>query len=300
MLKVLYLLFTIRFRKYFTKGDSFAFCIILLFYILSAVIIHFKYNDIKNYIYILLIETILNHRNRKDIDFLKLNKNNKLILFLEYFIYHIPFYIVFLMNNDFKTFFSFIIFKIIIVNLPKIQYKSIRYPFNLLNPFWHINFRKYHLLLIYPFLFLLLYIGIKFANDNMIYFVLILLSLITCLPTFEREKNEEILISGYSSEDYLNEQFKNSIINTFYIIFPFIVLIVLFYKLEILIILLLVFLIPIINQIFKYIYFDNPTLHQIVLILFIGSSVLFYGLPLISLVYFRNRSVKNLKSMKYA
>jgi hypothetical protein len=300
MIKNLYFLFLIRFRKIVSKDDYFAIALILLLYFCSAIIIYMNYEKLNNYMYLFLIDLLVKHVNRSDITFLKLNKNYKILLFLEYLIYLLPFYIIFLLKKEFLIFSGFILFQIVLLNMPRINLKTIPYPFQLFNPFWHINFRKYKLVFFLPIIFGLIYMSIISNNDNIIYFTFIILGIISCLPSFERETLEEIKLNPFNSKKYISYQFKNSIINTTYLTIPIAILLCFLLKWEQLFFLLAIFIIPLVNILLKYVFFSNSLLHQISFLFFAGFTITFFGIPLLITPYLYKKAIVNLNAIKYA
>lgn len=300
MIKIVYFLFLIRFRKLVPKDDIFAIIFLVLLYTSSAIVVYKNYDELYYYIYLFFIDITIQQINRKDIELLKLKKKYKIILFIEYLIYLLPFYIVFLLKKDFLLFIGFIIFKIILINIPKVNSKTITYPFQLFNPFWHIGFRKYKLVLFLPVILILIYMAIKHNNENIIYFTFIVLALISCVPSFERERLEEIKLSPFDSKKYLFYQFKNALINTTYLIIPIAIILCFLLKWNMLIFFFGIYIITLINILLKYFFYSNPFLHQIVFIFFVGLTITLYGVPLLITPYLYKKSIENLNTIKYA
>ena len=211
-----------------------------------------------------------------------------------------PFYIVFLLKWDFLILLVFLIFKIIMINLPKINFKTISYPFQLFNPYWHIHFRKYKLVFLFPVLSGLIFMSIKHSNENIIYFVFIGLTLIFCVPSFERECLDEIKRTPFDSKTYLIHQFKNSLINSLYLIIPIAIILSILLKWDMLFFLVGVVIITLTNILLKYTFFSNPFLQQIVFILFFLLSISLFGVPLLIVPYLYIKSIENLNTIKYA
>lgn len=300
MIKILYFLFIIRFRKLLSKDDYIAIFILMILYFCAAIISYMNYETLNNYLFILLIDIFIQHTNRTDLELLLLKKNYKLILFIEYLIYLMPFYIVFLLKWDFLILLVFLIFKIIMINLPKINFKTISYPFQLFNPYWHIHFRKYKLVFLFPVLSGLIFMSIKHSNENIIYFVFIGLTLIFCVPSFERECLDEIKRTPFDSKTYLIHQFKNSLINSLYLIIPIAIILSILLKWDMLFFLVGVVIITLTNILLKYTFFSNPFLQQIVFILFFLLSISLFGVPLLIVPYLYIKSIENLNTIKYA
>ncbi len=300
MLKIIYLLFLVRFRKLVSKGDHFAIVILLSIYILIAFVVFKNYEELKYYLYLLFIDIFVQHINRTDIELLKLKSKYKIILFIEYIIYLLPFYIIFLLQKDLLLFFGFIIYKIILINSKRVNFKTIKYPFHLFNPFWHIGFRKYKLVLFLPVILILIYMAIKHNNENIIYFTFIVLALISCVPSFERERLEEIKLTPFDSKKYLFYQFKNALINTTCLIIPIAIILCFLLKWNMLLFLFGIYIITLINILLKYVFYSNPFLHQIVFIFFVGLTVTLFGVPLLITPYLYKKSIENLNTIKYA
>lgn len=299
MIKIICYLFLIRFRKILHKDDYLAMFFISVLYVLIAILVYNNYEYFKNYIFLLFFDIALYHINRTDVEFLKLDKNYKSILFLEYLIYSFPFYIALLFKKQFLIVLGFLLFNLILILLPKMNFKINSYPFQIFNAHWHISFRKYRLIYTFPLIIGLNYLAIEYNNENIIFFSFIVLTLISCAASFERERPEEIKRNPLDSEKYLLKQMENSIINTFYIVIPVVLVLVFLSKWEMLIFLIIIFAVPLINLLLKYAYFDNSFLQQIVFVFFIGLSFMLYGVPLLSIPILYKKAIKNLKIIKY-
>jgi hypothetical protein len=296
---ILHYLFLVRFRKLVSKGDTIAIVLIMLLYFAVAFLIYKNYDSLRNYIFFLFLDVLIYHVQRTDIDLLRLKKNYKTILFIEYLIYSFPFYLILFFKNEFVFITGILLFTVLLINIPKLNLKIIPYPFDSFNIFWHVTFRKYKLIYSIPILVGLIYIGIKYNNDNLTFLAFFALSLISCIPSFERERFEEIKLNSFLSEKYLLYQFKNSIINTFYIAIPIIVAICAFFQWEKLLFVPIIFIPPLLNIVLKYIYFNNNYLHQIAFTFFIASSVLLYGIPLLATPFMYKKAIKKLNIIKY-
>lgn len=300
MITILQYLFVIRFRKLVSKNDGIAIFLIIALYLGAAFLVFKNYEHFHHYILLFFLDVVGYHLQRSDIEILKLRKNYKVILFLEYLIYSLPFYLVLVFKNEFWLIAIVFTVNILLINLPKSNLKTIRYPFDLFNVYWHITFRQYKLLYVFPFLIVLIYVSVAYKNENLIYFVLLVLAAIACIPSFEREKIEEIKRNPFTTEKYLLFQLKNTVINTFYIVIPIFIILCCFQQWEKLFLLSIVFIPPVLNVIIKYVYFDNNLIHQIVFTLFVSSIFFFYGAPLLATPFMYNKAVKNLKTIKYA
>lgn len=300
MIKILQYLFIIRFRKLVSKDDNIAIFLIILLYFTTAFIVFKNYTYFQNYILLFFFDIVGYHLQRSDIEILKLKKNYKVILFLEYLIYSLPFHLVLLFKKEFLLIAAIFIFNILLIHTPKSNSKTIRYPFHLFNVYWHICFRQYKLIYLFPFLAVLIYAASEYENENLIYFIILILALIGCLPSFEREKTEEIKRNPFKAEKYLWFQLKNQIINTFYIIIPVFIVLCFLQQWEQLLLFGIVFIPPALNIILKYIHFHNNLTHQIVFALFVPSIFFLFGVPLLAIPFMYKKAIKNLKAIKYA
>ena len=298
MIKILQYLFIIRFRKLVSKDDNVAIFLIILLYLTAAFIVFKNYEYFRNYILLFFFDIVGYHLQRSDVEILKLKKNYKVILFLEYLIYSLPFHLVLLFKKEFLFIAVIFIFNILLINTPKSNRKTIRYPFHLFNVHWHISFRQYKLIYTFPFLAILIYVASEYKNENLIYFVLLILALIGCLPSFEREKTEEIKRNPFNAEKYLWFQLKNTIINTFYMAIPIFIVLCFFQPWEQLLLFGIVFIPPVLNVILKYRCFHNNLIHQIVFALFVPSIFFLFGAPLLATPFLYKKAIKNLKAIK--
>ncbi|GAA4127730.1 hypothetical protein GCM10022250_15740 [Flavobacterium chungbukense] len=146
----------------------------------------------------------------------------------------------------------------------------------------------------------MIYIAAEYKNHNLIYFVLLILSLIACAPSFERERIEEIKQNPYAAEKYLWYQLKNTTLNTFYITIPIAIMLCVFQMWEELIWIGFVFIAPLANIILKYLFFRNNLIQQIFFVLFIATSIFLFGFPLIITPFMYKKAIKNLNAIKYA
>ena len=298
MVKILHYLFLVRFRKLVSKDDYLAIFLIVLFYFAIAFLVFKNYQSFRNYIPLFFLDFIAYHLQRNDIEILKLKKNYKTILFTEYFIYSFPFYLVLLLKKEFAFIAGIMALKIVLINAPRLNLKIIRYPFNLFNIHWHITFRKYRLIYILPFLVALIYVAITYKNDNLIFLVFFILSFIACISSFEREAIEEIGMNPFGAKKYLLYQLKNTVINTFYLIIPVAITLCFFQQWEKLLFVGIVFIPPLINVLFKYIYFDNKFLHQMILALFIASNIFLFGIPFLATPLIYKKAIGKLNTIK--
>ncbi|WP_140503676.1 hypothetical protein [Flavobacterium pectinovorum] len=122
-------------------------------------------------------------------------------------------------------------------------------------------------------------------------------SIFTVLPSFQRETIESIKVSAYYGKDYLHKQFKTATINSLIICVLIIVTLSLFQKWKLLCFTPLIFVIPLINIIFKYSYFNNKFLHQLMFAVFVSTLPL--GIPLIAIPFLYLKSIKTIKVIQH-
>lgn len=297
MIKILKYLILIRFRKILPKDDYLAIGLFLAFY---AVIIYFLNQLFPKYNYYFLITTLeiaFYHQNRKDIELLRVNKNYRLLLFLEYTIYSLPFIIIYLINQRWDILIIHFLILYFLILLNKIGLKTIKYPFRLFDPFWHICFRKNKLILFIPLIIFLNVMGDQYNNDNLNLASLFIVSFIGCLPSFNRENIIHIKISSFDSGKYLLKQIQVAIYNTLLLSTALILCLLVFKKWDLLLFVPLVFLFPIISILFKYTFFSNSLLQQIFFALFIINIQI--GIPFLILPYLYYKSIKTINNLKY-
>ena len=298
VLQILKYLLIIRLRKWVSKDDYLAYFLLLLIHFLGALLIYFYFVQYKNYIFLCFFDIIVFNTNRNDSSFLELSKKYKVILFFEYILYLLPYLIVLFLKQEWLFIAIFLLFNLVLINLPKMKFKIISYPFELFNVFWHISFRKHKLLFVYPIILALCYIYYLHKNENVLLFGFLLLTLVSCIVSFEREKVEEIIINPFNSEKYLSFQLKNTLINTFYVFFPA-VLVFPILNWEMLVYILPIFVISITATLLKYIYFNNIMLQQLVFVLLVVLSITLFGLPMLLIPYLYKKAISNLNSIKY-
>ena len=298
MITTLKYLFLIRFRKLVTKDDNLAVFLLILVYLVSAILIYINFESFKNYIPFLFLEVVIYHLQRSDLELLKMRRNYKVILFTEYIIYSFPFYLVLLLKREFIFIIVIVLFKLLLINLPKINLKIIKYPFDSFNIYWHISFRKYKLIYVLPLLIIIVFMAVNTNNQNLLYAVFLALTLIACVPSFERETTEEIKRNPFDAEKYLRFQLKNSIINTAYLVFPIVITLSFLLQWEKMIFLIFIFIIPLYNLLLKYIYFNNSLLQQIFFVIFISGSLILFGVPFLATPFIYKKAIKTLKELK--
>jgi hypothetical protein len=297
MIKILKYLIVIRFRKILPKHDYLAIGLLLLFY---AVIIYFLNQVFPKYSYYFLITTLelaFYHQNRKDIELLKVNKNYRLLLFLEYLIYSSPFIFIYIINYRWDIVIIHFVILYFLILLSKIGVKIIKYPFRLFDPFWHICFRKNKLVLFIPLVIFLNVMGNMHHNDNLNLASLFIVAIIGCLPSFKRENVIHIKMSFFNSRKYLLKQIQVGLYNTLMLSTVLILCLLMFKKWDLLLFVPLIFLLPIISILFKYSFFSNELLQQLFFALFIINIQI--GLPFLILPYLYYKSIKTINNLKY-
>jgi hypothetical protein len=297
MIKVIKTLLLIRLRKFLPPKDKLALMLFLCGYLFCFFCINEKFEVLSNYSLLFSLDILFYHINRKDIELLKLNRKWKLIIFGEYFIYSLPYVTLLIVNKEYLFALIFLVLIMIYIIVPQANDKIIKYPFKLFDPFWHICWRKNKLILFLPVIIFLVIVGDLYNNENLIISSFFVASIFTILPSFQREAYASIRMSSYNGKNYLNKQFKTVIVNSLMIVIPLIITLSLFQKWELLFFSPLILLIPLLNIIFKYSYFNNQFLHQLMFAVFL--CILPLGIPLIVIPFLYLKSVKTIKAIQY-
>lgn len=296
MIKILKYLILIRFRKILPKDDYLAISLLLLFYVVAF---YFLNKLFPQYPYLFLfssLELVLYHQNRQDLDLLKFSKIYKLLLFTEYLIYSLPYLLIYSINDRFDIFIIHLSVLILLLLIPKQDYRIIKYPFKLFDPFWHICFRKNKLIIFIPLIVFLNIIGNEYHNENLNISALLIVAIISCLPSFKREELIYLKTNPFDSKKYLFKQIQVVISNTFILSSALIVCFIVFQKWNLLLFISFVFVFPVISILFKYSFFNNPLLQQIFFAFFIGTAQV--GLPFLILPFLYYKSIKTINSLK--
>ncbi len=301
MTKIILYFIKIGLRKLLSKDDVFGMLLLIFVYLSFVTLVYFNYETtIKLYIVSFFLVPTTYHINRNDFDLLKIKKNYKVLIFIEYFIYCLPFYVVLILKKEFLLTASILMFYALFIATPKLNFKIVKYPFQLFNPFWHICFRKYKLVLALPIAIGLIMISENYKNENLIYFSFLILISIACYPSFERENLEEIKINPFDAKKYLFCQFKNSIINTSYLLIPILITLLVLLNFQMILFLPILLLFPLINILMKYVYFFNILTHQLAFIVFMILSFTLFGLPFLTIPFLHKKAINNLNSIKHA
>ncbi len=298
MLQLLKYLLIIRFRKIFAKDDFFAAGLLILVIAILTYFFQVNYNNKVEYLGIFIFQIIAIQIDRKDIEFLKFNSNFRIIIFFEYCILSLPTLILLVLNAKTLYFFGFIISLFATTFLKSINSKIIKYPFKMFDVFWTISFRKYKLFWLLPMLGFVIYMSQKYQNPNLQYFVLLVLGIVLCVPSNEREKLHFIKASSYIGKDYLWQQVKTILYNSMFVLVPIAIVFGVLQEFQILLFIPLLLLLPIVNLLFKYVFFDRLIVHNIFFAFFIGG--LMYGFPLLFIPILYFKSIKNLKIIQNA
>ncbi|SFB12388.1 hypothetical protein SAMN05660845_1748 [Flavobacterium swingsii] len=298
MLKILKYLITIRFRKLFAKDDNLAIALFVLAIAVSMYLFQVKLHQFINYAMLFLLQILSLQINRKDIELLSLNTNFRLILFFEYTILSLPILILLILNFKWICFLGFLISIFALTFINKSTAKAFRYPFKMFDPFWTISFRKYKLFLVIPVLGFLAYMGFKNQNPNLYYAALLVVGVILCVSSSEREKLHFVKASSFIGKDYLRQQIKTIAYNSAFVLIPISIVFLILKQFQILFFIPLLLFFPIINLLFKYTFFERKIVHNIFFALFVGNMI--YGFPLLFIPLLYIKSVKNLKIIQNA
>lgn len=298
MIDTLTYLFRIRFRKLFGKEDYLAISLLMMLIGFLLYFLNKNYSQYAHFSLFFLLEIARIHTNRKDLELLKLSPYCFTILFLEYSVYSLPIIVLLLINQKIiETVFLFIILALI-SRIPKINQKPLHYPFKMLDPFWVSSFRKNKLLLFFPFIFLLGYMGFKYNNDNLFYAVLVFFGVISCIPSFEREELIHIKASSYIGKNYLLQQFKAICFNFIYLGILLVILFAVLQQWFLIALIPIVLFFPMLNLLFKYAFFERKVVHSIFFTLFLGNII--YGFPLLLIPFLYFKAIKNLNKIQNA
>ncbi|SER37256.1 hypothetical protein [Myroides profundi] len=295
MLTLLKYLIEIRFRKYVSKGDYVAMMLICGLYIGTAVLAYFNYAIVKGIFYFVFLDAILYHMSRIDIELLKVYKHYRILLWFEYLLYSFPFLVVLIVNQEYIGLGSVVVLYYLLSFIPKKQSTVVKYPFSLVDPFWRISFRKFKLLWILPIVILFSVMGVKHSNENLVIGSLILAGILTMIPTFERERETEIMTSVLNGGEYLEQQVKVQMFNSLLVIMPVLLLVlVLSFDWNYVFWGVLVLVLPMCNAVLKYRFYKSELKHQ----LFIASCFIGIGLPLIAMPFLYKRAIRQLNQIK--
>jgi len=295
--KIIYSLILIRFRKNLAKDDYTAITLVVLVYLFVAYFAYFNFDNIGNFFYLLFLDNVLYHQRRKDLGLLKVNKRHRQIVFSEYILYSFPFFIVlFLKGKVINVLIVLLIYGGMILS-PKLQLNPLKYPFKLFDPYWHITFRKYKVIFWLPLIVIVSYMGIRHNNENIQFFILGTVTIICCLPSFEREKIIEINYTSYNHNKYLYLQLKNTLINTLYVIIPISLIVYLtIFDISIILFALFAVFIPLINVLLKYCFFYSPIKQQLGFVF----GIMIFGIIVVTIPYLYREALKNIKTIKNA
>ena len=295
MLTLLKYLLEIRFRKYVSKGDYIAMMLICGLYIGTAVLAYFNYAIVKGIFYFVFIDAILYHLGRLDIELLKVYKHYRVVLWLEYLVYSLPFLLVLVVKQEYVGLGSVVVLYYLLSFIPKKQSAVVKYPFSLVDPFWRISFRKFKLLWILPVVILFSTMGVKHSNENLVIGSFILAGILTMVPTFKREREIEIMTSVLSGGEYLEQQVKVQMFNSLLVIMPILLLVlVLSFDWNYVFWGVLVLVLPMCNTVLKYYFYTSELKHQ----LFIASCFIGIGLPLLAMPFLYKRAIRQLNQIK--
>ena len=298
MFKILKYLILIRFRKIFAKDDFFAMFLLLTVITVLCCFFQINYSQKADYLLFFAFQIFGLHIDRKDLSFLKLNRNFRFILFLEYLIFSLPILILLLLNSKWVFIFAYLLSNYLITFINKKGSKALKYPFKMFDVFWTISFRKYKLFVLIPIFGFLIFMSQKYQNLNLQYFVLLCLGIILCIPSSEREKIHFIKASAYIGKDYLLQQIKTILYNSMFVLIPIAIVFAVLQEFDKLVFIPLLLVFPVVNLLFKYVFFDRIIVHNIFFVMFIGC--LMYGFPLLFIPILFIKSIKNLKIIQNA
>ena len=296
MLKILIYLITIRFRKLFAKDDFLAIGLFIAFYIFAVISLNRYFAAYKYYFLLSVVDIGVYHLGRKDLGLLKMYRNFKMLLFIEYVLYSVPFLVLYAVNYriDFVVVHLLIIAALLFAGA--IQLKPVSYPFRRFDPFWIVCFRKYYLLLFILIVIFLNVMGVVYDNENLNIASILVVSLAGCIPGFKREQLLHVKMSFYQSGSYLAQQILASCRNAAFLIVPLLICLIACGCWNLLPFVLLVFILPAINILFKYSFFRSMLQHQLLFALLLGNIMM--GLPLLIIPFLIYKSIQNIKNIQ--
>lgn len=289
---------TIRFRKLFSKGDYIAIALMIGAYFAIAGVLFYNYERLRIYSAVFLLECMIYHWNRKDIELLRLRKSYKVLLLAEYLLWLSPFVIVLVLKLDWEVLMVLPLFIYGFISLPQWRFKFIKYPFSMVEPFWTILFRKYQLAVALPLSLAIGYLAIQYQNDNLFLGLILFLAVIASMPAFEKEREEEIKRLQKDASSYLRQQWRINALNTFYLVIPISVVLIFFQKWSLLTFAVLPVIAAVVNVVLRYVFFKNALLQQLFFVFYMGLSVTFYGIPLLAFPVLYKKAINHINTIK--
>lgn len=290
----------IYYRKFFVKGDYLALSVILLLSFYGTYAIFNNYVEYKWFAFLFLLPMLQHHLSRKDLNLLQNYATFfKLLMVAEYLLSTLYVSFLFLFKLDFTLLTIYVTSCVAIAFLPQ---KTLRFqlPFNIIDPFWSITFRKYKLLFGVLSAILLMVLGYEYQNENLSLSGLGLVSFLATIPSFEREYKAYIVFSNNLANKYLQKQIVSNLLNFLMIFTPVLLLYLYFYPMQFIFLSypFLFFILPFSGILTKYAFFDDTVTQSLVLMVIIIGS--FYGFSLLLLPLLYIKSVKTIKKIQYA
>jgi hypothetical protein len=269
--------------------------LISVLYIGAAIISYVHYEKIQGLFYLFFIDAIMYHAKRNDIELLHVYKYYRFLIWFEYLFYSLPFFIVLILKGDYVGSLSVLIGYFLLSFIPKKRTFIIRYPFSLVTPFWLISFRKFKLIGVLPIAFIFCVMGYKHNNGGLVIASFVIMGIIACLPSCERERDVELKVSYLKAKEYLQQQIKYEVLNTLVLLLPLVGLMcILVFDWNYVFWACLIIGLPIGNTIVKYAFFESKLKQQ----LFIASCFIGFGIPLLSLPFLYHRAIRQLNQIK--
>lgn len=296
IMRISFCLVYVYYRRLFSKGDSLTIISLILVFLYALYGLYHHYDSIYYLLWALPLGVLAYHNERKDLELLKIYPYYRFIIIAEYGIENFPFLLLILWKGDFITVIVLVILLMIIAFLPQRSW-VLRYPFSLVDPFWHITFRQYKLLIGIPLAIALVIIGGIYENPNLALFALSITALIGCMPYFEREFTAHIVVASYRGKDYLIEQLKAGVFNSTLLFIPILIIYFICFQWQYIELLPLYIAIPTVGVLTKYAFLEQPLWQGVVLIIIIVSVL--YIIPVIAIPYFYYLAIKNIKKIQY-
>lgn len=284
----------IRLRKFLPAKDRTAFVLFITLYLGIYVLVFNVLDKIGYFGCLLVLDLLAYHLRREDLELLRLRSNYKAVLFVEYFVYFLPLFLVYMLNGDYFVLFG-LAFILVLPFIDKKKHKVCKLPFNLLAPIWHVYSRKYHSYVFILLSIFVLIMGSVSENENLVLASLFSSLLFPLLIYMEEDQNAVVPFSYHRGRQFINHQVYVYWQNLFIFNTLFIVLFMgITQSISLSLLLFGVYLVSACFVVCKYAIAN--TLLRGLCVCFIAVGVGYGSLLLIPLVYFR--SIQNIKKIQ--
>lgn len=276
MINLVYILVLIRLRKFLPAKDPVAIGLFLIGYFAFFYLVFLDFENLSFLLYLGLIEVVGYHLKRNDLSLLQQSPKFRALLMLEYLIYLLPYLVLSLLYQSGLLFMVFSVAVVAEPFLPRISWRVFKLPFSLENPMWHVFFRKNSFaFLMLPISLMLVFIGRKYQNENILLGTIAVTSLVPMLISFRKEELLHVRLSQLRGAAYLNNQIKTDVLNYMLFAFPLALVLLLLMEWQLLLWFFISILFVVDTTCLKYMFFKSSLIQQLVLVFFIGG--VFYG-----------------------